>query len=459
MLIEAMIAATIVAIVMAALTTLLVHVTRSTALQRDTQAATQLAVASLDTAIVLGRGVSQGRDGPSVDAQWSSPLAHDPAVAPLLATMVPLVDAAAPAATGTDPERAALPTVPVRHEIGPRHFDVSYFVGTCTLTSGACGTPAGGVEYVRIVGVVTWTGSGCPDTGCVSTSAILVNRLPDPVFNTEQDPPPPLHITPVGAQSSLAGRQVAGLPNPPEGCATPCPVTARGGVAPVVFSATVTAIGAAQPAAGSCDATGTGAGRPIGGAGQSAYGFALDPVTGLVTGAPQTVGAYCFEVSAVDAFRTVDRVRFRWDVTDAAACTGYRNLTVNRYSASDPTWGGPQPGTQTYSWSGAPGLAVTFDFDTGSYTLTPTATACPGGPYTYTVSALSYSKPGDSQPTQVAQPGISCPGQGVNVCVDPDGTARLYTPDVATYHIVITVTPASGAAVDVPFDWTFEAAR
>ncbi len=373
LLLESIMAITVITIVMTALTALLVSVSTSSGRQRDAQVAARIAASALDRVRAVGaaRAVS-GRDSGSVNTQ----LDHTPAgvdypatlssVSPWLATMSPASDSSAGAGAGA---AAAVPTVAVHQQANGLTFSTSYFVGYCWLTpqaaSSDCGPAAtdGDIQYVRVVAVVAWNDGSCTADVCDYVSATLLDGTGDPIFNFNQSAPSSPALAAVARQVSVLGQPVDGLPDA-SGCTKPCRISASGGAPPMIFSA---------------------AGLPD--------GLTMD-TTGLVTGTPTTKGNSTVTVTVTDSFLNTDTATFTWSVVESALKFDQpADRTDTAGNAVSVTMTGASGGLGTpYTWSmsGAP-AGVSIDGGTGVISGTLARDSGSATPYQVTVTLTDSS--------------------------------------------------------------------
>jgi type II secretory pathway pseudopilin PulG len=472
LLVEAVVAVSVVTIVMSALVALLVTVTRSTDQQRSSQVAAHIAVGALDRARGVGAaGAVSGRDQSSATTQFTrTPASLDyPAtssdVAPWLADMVAAVDATAPIGAGAT---AALPTSAQHQLLNGVDYRLNYYVGYCwraasgpdcvkTQTSGA-------IQYVRVVAAVTWAGPGCTGVGCSYLSATLLHESTEPIFNFNQAPPPQPVIKTVPAQDSAVGEAVNGISGV-AGCAVPCPVVTTDGVPPFVFTAT---------------------GLPP--------GLSIDP-SGLITGTPTAIGVYAVQVKVVDAFLSTASTSFNWtvyaplvfDQPAAQHSVAGNAVSVDMTGASGGTGSG-------YAWSATglpPGLSIntssgriagTLSTSSGSstpyqvaVTLSDSSGRSTSHSFTWTVDFAPLAAAPADQTSTVGRAITPLPtsslvtggsgdvawagpvsGLPVGLQVAPDGKSITGTPSATGKTTVSgTVTDAvTGESVAVSFSWT-----
>lgn len=347
-LLESLLSITLLAIIMAALTTFSVTVTNSTTYQRQRQAAVQLANSTLEQ--VRGLTASDlylGRSAASTAAQFSG---ASGVVAPWLASMTKTADSTS--------STAILPVTTQATLNGTQLTSTSY-LGWCSVSSdastGADCTPAAAASagFLRAVVAVTWAGSRCPAGVCTYLTSTLVSTAADPVFTLNQAAPPAPIVQDPGTLASVVG-------DTSTPAVTPLPLQmtlADGtGVAPVTWVVT---------------------GLPPGLSADSA---------GLVTGSPTRPGTYPVTATATDAFvRTSDPVTFTWNVyppvtaADPGAQSSVRGRAITALTLA-AAGGSGGPYTWTDGGSLPAGLALS---SAGVVTGTPSAV----GTSTVTVTA------------------------------------------------------------------------
>lgn len=372
LLVEAVVAVSVVTIVMSALVVLLVTVTRSTDEQRSSQVAAHIAVGALDRARGVGAaGAVSGRDQSSATTQFTqTPASVDyPAtsagIAPWLADMVAAVDATAPIGAGAT---ATLPTTAQHQLLNSVDYRLNYYVGYCWRAASAPDCvktqTSGAIQYVRVVTAVTWTGPGCIGIGigCSYVSATLLHESTEPIFNFNQSPPPKPVIKAVPAQNNAVGDTVNGISGV-AGCAVPCPVVTTNGVPPFVFTAS---------------------GLPP--------GLSMD-TGGLITGTPTTNGVYSVTVDVVDAFLGTANTTFSWTIVAPLVFNDPGPQSSVAGNAVNLAMTGASGGTGTgYQWNatGLPaGLSINATSGVISGTLSLNSGA--GTPYQVTVTLTDSS--------------------------------------------------------------------
>ena len=211
-LLESVVAVSLIAVLLAALGGFTLNAVSATNQLRARQAATHIATSAMAAvAAVPATDLVTGRYQASVDPVWN---AAPTSVAPWLTDMERAYDIITTGRTSTIPITAQTQT------LNKVAYTVTTYIGTCRASSSSsdCVKPplGTGVEQLRAVVAVTWTGRAC-STGtraannpCSYVTASLVNRDPDPVFNTNRAVPPvrPV-VTPPGNQVSTVGATVA----------------------------------------------------------------------------------------------------------------------------------------------------------------------------------------------------------------------------------------------------------
>ncbi|HEU5009043.1 MAG TPA: Ig domain-containing protein [Jatrophihabitantaceae bacterium] len=479
---EAIVAISVVTIVMSALTALLVTVTQVTDHQRDEQTAARITVASLDRVRAIGAaGAVSGRDLSSATAQfdWAPATADHPAtatdVAPWLADMSIAADTASSAGSGSS---AAVPTSAVAQVVNGRTFWISYFVGYCWRAAGtadgACVKTQtdGAVQYVRVVVAVGWTGGSCGTAWCDYVSATMLDGTGDPVFNFNQAAPTAPQLVTVPGQSSVVAEAVDGVQGI-SGCADPCAISASDGAPPMIFAAS---------------------GLPP--------GLGMDS-NGLITGTATTKGTYSVTVTVTDAFLNTATETFAWTVVDSklhfdAPSDRSDDAGSSVSLAMTGAAGGVGP---PYTWSiGGQPAGVNINASTGVISGKLATNAASATPYQVTVTladstgagsvshtfawtvapVLTIAAPSPVPPTSVGgtvstQASFTCPnapctfsatglpsGVGLGtVTGTTSGTVALsgkVSGSAQTYSAQLTITDSKGAKATAPFSWPVVAA-
>jgi prepilin-type N-terminal cleavage/methylation domain-containing protein len=175
-LIEVIVALGLLAIVMAAASTLFIRSLAQDKQQQQRQVASQLA----DQGIQLVRShdpktILNGRTQAQIDAQWASP-------GPIV-----LSQSTKPTAVGSG--TAIIPTTPTTVVAGGTKYSVNTIIGICyagtTGTSNCVATGTTGKLY-RVAVSVTWNGAhgnGCSAGTCSVVADTLIDPSVDPTFN------------------------------------------------------------------------------------------------------------------------------------------------------------------------------------------------------------------------------------------------------------------------------------
>lgn len=293
-LLEEIVALSLMIIVMAALATFFLTATQSTNYQRSKQSAIQLANTEMDAIRAVRAGdLVYGRTPQLVSNQF--------ATAP--AAVLPLLSAnAAAQASDLTATTSSVPTLPLQVAATANHiaYTISDYFVACSVTSGTGSTcanaltsPIPGVPYLRAVVSVTWAGSHCPNNQCTYVTSTLVSAQDDPTFALHQSTIPPMSVINPGDQRSVPNVPIAPL------------TIATTGVAPVTpWSATTLYPGASKPVDG------------------LPPGLSIS-TSGVITGSPTAPGSYTVTITATDAFvRTATSPSFTWLVAAKPTITG-----------------------------------------------------------------------------------------------------------------------------------------
>jgi prepilin-type N-terminal cleavage/methylation domain-containing protein len=400
-LVEVLVAITLVAIVMTALTTFFVGAVSATSRQSGRQVATQLADDAAERVRSLkGSGLATGRDRASTDAQWGAPVAG---VAAYLTDMGKTWDPAAAFPAGAT---APLPTTARPVTLNGLTYGQNWYLGTCWQPAGGgdCGTAtgAGYVPFFRVVVAVTWSERHCPGGTCSYVTSTLVSSTSgEPVFNPNLNAQAPTVDNP--------GNQVGEVSLPVN-----LVLTATGGAAPLTWSAL---------------------GLPAG----------LTLTTGgLVSGSPTAAGSYPVTVSVTDGFGLAGTAALTWTVNPAPKLTALADQTTvtgTAVSLPTPVTGGTAP----LVWSvakpggwGATGLppGLSLNTSTGAVTGTPTSTG--SHPVTITVTDKLGTTDSATFTWSVVQP------------------LAIQSPGPLSYEATATIAPRQIVATGggVPYTWS-----
>lgn len=442
-LLEAVIAITLITVIMSALGAVFVRSVAATAQQRVRTVAVQ--VADSATGNLESRdpgGLLYGRDLQSVTTQLATTPATTTPVSTFLAGMAPASDPAAPAGSGPS---AAIPTTVTTTQIGSQEYSVSQYLGWCwnvpdmTGYAACTGTStAGAVRFLRAVVAVTWSRSGCDTTSCTYVTSTLLNSDGDPVYKVGQRPPPLAVIVTGGNQANAVGDSVnvamsvqtntgvpafvwtavnlpAGLAISPSGAITGSPTSANATAATVTvtvtdgFTRTVSAtfawriygpltIGDPGPQANTTADTVSLTLTASGGTG-SPYswsavglpsGLTISSSTGVVSGRPTAQPTmpkqYSTVVTVADnsVTRTTSRT-IAWTITYPPLAAGNPGNQVDTVSAPRSLTLSASGGSGSYTWSDANTLPAGLSISGGGV-VSGTPTTIGTFPVTLTVN-------------------------------------------------------------------------
>ena len=310
-LLEELVAISLLVIVMAALATFFLTVVQSTTYERAKQSAVQLANTQMDTIRSIPPAtLTAGLPNAATTSQYSAAQSI-PAIAPYL-TSASMTAASGAGTTQT----VASQTTRTANNIT---YTISDYLGTCSVltttpgASNACTTTptstAAGVPYLRAVVAVTWPGSRCPVvTGaglCSYVTSSLVSMRPDPQF------------------------VLADL-------APAVPLVANPGPQVTTVSANVSLQLTLQPTTGVPTTTWAVT------SGTLPAGLVMTPA-GLISGTATTASTAALTVTATDAFLRQATASFTWTVVPPPTITGLTALFIATAGATIT----PQPLTYT----------------------------------------------------------------------------------------------------------------
>lgn len=419
MLLETLVAISLISVVMAAFTTFFVNSVAFTSQQRTTQIATQIAESTVETIRALpASDVINGHDLTSVTAQFNAVVTTNP-LYPWLSSMTKTTDPTALVAnTGLT---AAVPTAPITQTVNNIVYTVNEYVGSCVVSTlltlnANCvvGTvSATQIGYLRAVVAVTWPGTQCQSNTCLYATSTLLSPVDDPLFNQNQSPPPAPVVTNPGSQTSAVG-DIVNL--------------TVAVVAVPTYTVTVTA-------------------------GTLPAGLILTPASGLISGTPSAVTpSTSVTLTVTDGFGRTTTATFTWQVLPALTATAPANqasiigvaITALTVTASG--------GSPAYTWSDPsaslpPGLSLTTVSNQARISGTPTTAGMtfpiPSTGVTFPVT-LTVTDSTTTRKTTVSftwtvnYPPFSATNPGPQ-------TSTVGAPDTAT----LTVTGGSGS-----FAWT-----
>ena len=465
MLLETMVAISLITVVMAAFTTFFVNATAATNQQRVTQIGTQVANSAVETIRALpASDLVTGHDTSSVATQFST---APVAVQPWLASMTQATDPANPSAGSG--RTAAIPTVAVTQTVSNVVYSVNTYLGTCVIPSGSTsgasctvGAASTGVAYLRAVVAVTWTNVHCAANTCTYITSTLVNPGSDPTFNLSQVPPAMPVITNPGPQSSAVGDTVnlqlastgtgtltwymppnvlpAGLSMNTTGLiyGVPTAVTPSSSITVTVtdafnrsssmtFTWTVVApLTIAQPANQANLTSSTISGLTLTASGGApAYtwtdptsslppGLSLSTVSnqGRITGTPTTAGVYAVSITVTDSSGTRSTTTsFSWTITYppfAATNPGPQTSTINTPDSVTLTVTG---GSGSFAWTGGSTLPAGLTLTSaGVISGTPTTTGTKSVALVVTDTKTSVTQNVNFSWVVYAKPSVTSPG-------------------------------------------------
>lgn len=338
-LLESVVAISLIAVLLAALGGFTLNAVSATNELRARQAATHIATSAMAAlAAVPATNLVTGRYPSSVDPVWQ---ASPDLVDPWLTDMDPAYDEDTTGATATIPIAAQTQT------LNNVTYKVTTYLGRCLVrsaTSTDCVTPSLGIgiEHLRAVVAVTWTGRACSTSTrtatnpCAYATATLINKDVDPVFNTNRATPPikPV-VTNPGNQVSTVGAVVA----------VQLAVDDNTGVPPLTWQLTT---------------------------GSLPLGLTLS-ASGLVSGSPTTqVANTPLTVTVMDAFGRTGSATFTWTVVAKPTITTPAAQTSNQGTAVNLAVASTCPHTPCrFTLAGAP-AGLSINVNTGAITGTPT---------------------------------------------------------------------------------------
>lgn len=431
-LLESVIAITVITVVMSAVGAEFVGGLASTSQQRARQGAIQVASSTVEQIRALQpTDLVTGRDPASVTAQLAAAL---PAVLPWLANMdrtddatpgLP-VGAGATSAVPTCGDEAIPAASPCSQMPGNVVYRVHQYLGKCSIKvggstdcvkaatlGGAASTP-----YLRAVVAVTWTGPRCGTGQCAYVTSTLVSAADDGTWkiSTAAYPSPELE-TATYAFSNVAGdtgvserltlKQDTGVP---------------------MFRWEIVA-GTSLPTGLTLNAS-TGAAGTIGSNGE------LGLISGTVAG---PAGTYSATVKVTDAFERSTTATVTWTVRppltydDPGSVTSQKGVDVSRTLTPAGGGGAPYTFTDAFPASLPPGLTVS---SAGVITGRPTTLG------TYTVAIKLVDKSGTRSYTKAFSWTVAY--APVTATPPADQTSTISTPVTG---LQLTAAGGSGAYV------------
>ncbi len=196
-LLETLVAISLISVVMAGFTTFFINSVASTSAQRAAQTATEVANSAVENVRGLpASDLTKDRDLVVVQAQFTAARSNTAIASWLPATS--MAEAFDPAAAGTGKgAAAAVPTIGFTvPKINGVDYTVNEYLGACevlTLNAGCLlHDPASkvvGTQYLRLVVAVTWSGARCTQSVCTYLTSTLISAAADPLFNLSTSPP------------------------------------------------------------------------------------------------------------------------------------------------------------------------------------------------------------------------------------------------------------------------------
>lgn len=331
-LIEALVAITIVGVVMTAVASFFMRSISATGQQRGTQIASHLADTGMERVRALkGSAVADGREKgdemPNLTAV-DNMLANTTRMNKKLTSGTPV-----------------LPVTPETVTVAGLNYLQYWYIGACALPStgtvdtdsdgctGAALTDTEAVPVFRVVVAVVWSDRNCARSQCVFVTSSLVSSEPDePVFNENEAAPPPTIQNP----GNLTGNTVTAVDR--------------------TFAVT----GDAKPLTVSGDNIPNGLTLSSG---------------GRVTGTPTRVGTYSVVIRVTDIRGRVGSASFTWTIYTAPKLNPIANQTTLSGANVNlqPVNAGAGEGALTWSVTGAVPAGITFDPSTGLLSGSPTS--------------------------------------------------------------------------------------
>ncbi len=347
-LLESLIAITVITIVMSAVGAEFLGGMISASQQRAQQGAVQLADTTMEQIRSLNPSdLVTGRDSTSVTTQFT---AATPKVGLWLAKMDKAIDPASGLTSASGPA-AAVPTVAVTPPAMPIAYSVNQYLGWCykPSLSTSCDTlavsGAGSTKFLRAVVAVTWTGQGCarPDAAnptavpCSYVTSTLISTGADPTFRINSGAYAAPVVTAMSARTNVLGDTGISVQ-----------MTVQSGTGVPLFTWAVT--GGSLP-----------------------NGVTLS-AAGLVSGTVQgPAGAYSATIQVTDAFLRTDAKVLSWTVKPALTLTdpGPQATVVNSPASLALAATGGDGGPFTYTILNntlPPGMTLTSGVISGSPT-------------------------------------------------------------------------------------------
>jgi prepilin-type N-terminal cleavage/methylation domain-containing protein len=331
-LLEALVAITIVGVVMTAVASFFMRSISATGQQRGAQVASHLADTAMERVRALkGSAVADGREKGD----------EMPSLAAVNTMLADTTRLNKKLASGTP----TLPVTPETVTVAGLNYLQYWYIGACALPStgnvdadsdectGAALTAAETVPVFRVVVAIVWPERNCAGNQCVFVTSSLVSSEPDePVFNENEAAPPPTIQNP----GNLTGN-------------------------------TVTAVDRTFAV--------TGDARPLTVSGDNIPNGLTLSSSGRVTGTPTKVGTFAVVIRVTDIRGRVGSASFTWTIYTAPKLNPIANQTTLSGATVNlqPVNAGAGEGALTWSVTGAVPAGITFNPSTGLFSGSPTS--------------------------------------------------------------------------------------
>ncbi len=445
--VEVLMAIAMIGVISTALTVFFVSTVSAAGRQATAQVAIQLATDGAERVrSVKGSALPGGRDKISSDAQWADPVAG---IGSYLTGMEKVWDGTA---VYPDGATAPLPTSPRIITLNNVTYYQSFYLGKCWQP------PAGGdcvaapdidaVGYFRAVVAVTWDDRRCTGGTCSYALATLVTTSSkDPVFNSNETAQAPT-VTNPGAQAGDVSVPVS------------LQVVATGGAPPLTWFAASLPPGLVMTSAGLISGTPTTPGTyPVVVSstdgftltGTAAFSWKVNPLPVLTTpGAQTSAGGTALSLTVPLTGGTAPLV---WSVTAPGpwGLTGLPpGLSINAgtgvISGAPTTVGAVNPVTVTVTDTYGKKSSVTFNWTVPALAAKPVAAQA--GSVTATITALPLAATGGILPYAWSVTGLP-PGLAMTTA----GVISGKPTTGSRFVVAATVTDKAGTTATVTFAW------
>jgi type II secretory pathway pseudopilin PulG len=339
-LLEALVAITIVAVVMTSVASFFVRSISATGQQRGKQVATHLADSAMEQVRALkGSAVDDGRetgdkDMPKLDAVEAL-LANATRKNAKLSTSTPV-----------------LPVDPDTVTVAGTDYRRYWYVGECALpadqsvavdTDDCVPSDTGKVTVFRVVVAVRWQDKNCKQSSCLFVSSTLVSSAADePVFNENEVAPAPV----IQNHGDLQGNTSTGETRKVDGITVVTGFVVSGDAKPLTVSAENLPPGIVVTSAG------------------------------VISGKPTKVGQYDVTVRVTDIRGLVGSAKFTWNIYTAPKLNAISAQTTRSGAAVNlqPVNGGGGEAPFTWAATGMP-AGITIDAATGLFSGSPVSSS------------------------------------------------------------------------------------